>query len=430
MKVTKEKIENSQVSLNVEMEDVELDEYMGKAYNHLVGRVSVPGFRKGKTPRAVLERHVGKDAFLKEALEHMIPEAYQKALEEQEVDPIAQPEIQLIQEEPVIFKAIVPVRPEVKLGDYKAVRMEPDPVEIGEDDVNTALEQLRNQNAVLLPVDRPVKLGDTVTMDIEGESGGKPFQIQKDLVYELFQESPLPLPGFAEKMEGIKKGEETSFTLSYPQDYKMGELAGKDFSFKVKVTEIKEKELPELNDEFAQSVDSTDLAALREKISDDLKTRAGERARMEFEQRLVDTVVEASEVEYPPVLVESEIDRLLNEEARGFTEGVRGLEGYLNSINKTMDQHRDELRPIADKRVIRSLVLGKIAEEEKIEVDAPEIDGEIDKMVGNAGERADEMRQFFNLPQARTSIEQVLISRKTMERLKQIVSGSEEPVTE
>lgn len=423
MKVSSEQIENSQVALNVEMEADDIDEYMDRAYKHLVGRVRVPGFRKGKTPRAVLERHVGKDAFLQEALDHLVPEAYEKALDEQKIEPIARPEIQLIQDEPVIFKAIVPVRPKIKLGDYATIRLESELVEVEEKEIDAAIEQIRYQHAVLLPVDRAVKLGDTVTMDLEGESQGESFPIRKDFVYELIKESPLPLPGFANKLEGIAKGEEKSFVLSYPADYEIKELAGKEYSFKVKVTEIKERELPEVNDEFAVGLGNEDLASLKEHISAQLKTRADEKARLNFEQMVVDAVVELSDVEYPPVLVENEMDRLLEEESRNFAEGVKGLENYLKSVDKTMEDHREELRSIAEKRIVRSLVLGEIAEVENITVDDSEVDSEIEKMVSEAGEQGEEVRKLFNFPQSRKSVEQYRISQKTVERLTQIASG-------
>ena len=269
-----------------------------------------------------------------------------------------------------------------------------------------------------------MQFGDTVTIDVQSEKEGQSSPIGKDLVYEVTGGNRLPLPGFAEKLEGMKKGEERRFVLSYPADYEIKELAGQEHSFKVTATEVKEKELPEVYDEFAKSLGSEDLASLREQIATNLKTRAEDRARLELEQKALDAAVELSEMEYPPVLVDREIDRLLNEEARNFPEGSTGLENYLKSLDKTMDGHREELRPIADRRVVRSLVLEKIAEAEKMEVDTSEIDEEIDKMVKDAGEKAEEIRNLFGLPQARESIKQSLITRKTVDRLVQIASGS------
>jgi len=166
------------------------------------------------------------------------------------------------------------------------------------------------------------------------------------------------------------------------------------------------------------------LASMRELISTNLKARGEEKARLEFEQKVVDTAAELSEVEYPPVLVDREIDRLLNEESRSFVEGARGLENYLRSINKTIDDHREELRPVASQRALRALVLEKVAEAEKVEASASEIDDELEKVVKDAGEQAEEMRKFFNSPQARESIKNFLVNRKTVELLVQIANGS------
>ena len=188
--------------------------------------------------------------------------------------------------------------------------------------------------------------------------------------------------------------------------------------------EIKEQKLPEVDDEFAKTIGLESLAALKEQITTRLKDRAEEITRTELEQKIIDAAVELSQVEYPPVLVEHETDRLVDDEARGFNDGMKGLENYLSSINKTMEAHRQELQPVASRRVVRSLVLEKIAETEKIEVSTAEIDEEIEKMAKDADKQAEDIRKLFNLPQARMSIENFLLSRKTMELLKQIASGS------
>ena len=336
MKVTSEKIENSQIELNVEMDAEEQNKYEQKAYNNLVGKVRIPGFRKGKTPKAILERHIGKDAFLEETLELLIPEVYEKALEEQSIDPIARPDIQLVQREPIIFKAIVPVKPEVKLGDYASIRLEKKQTEITEEDVANTLETLRNQQATLMPVDRPAEMGDAITIDVEGESDGQAFPPAQDYVHELSSESQVMFPGFTEKLVGIKKGDHSEFTLEYPEDHENKGIAGKRFSFSVTAKEIKEKQLPELNDEFAKTSGSDDLETLKKTIRDNLTSRSEEMNRMEFEQKVVDAVVEQSEVIYPPVLVENEINRMLEEEARRFKDGIKGMEEYLATMNKTI----------------------------------------------------------------------------------------------
>ncbi|HEX7363819.1 MAG TPA: trigger factor [Dehalococcoidia bacterium] len=423
MKVTTEPVENRQIALNIEMEPVEIDKYLDRAYGRLVKKVAVPGFRKGKAPRDILERHIGKDALFQEALEDLIPRVYKEALDEQKIEPIDQPEFELIKTEPLIFKALVPLKPEVKLGDYKKIKVESKPVKVSKKDIDATVEQLREQQAVLLPVDRTVQFGDVVTMDVEGERDGETFPIRKDALYEVAKEARLPLPGFAEKLEGMAKGEERSFVLSYPDDYEMKELAGKEHKFKVAVKEIKEKKLPEVNDEFAKSLGKDDVASLLEQIESNMKTRAEERARAELEQMAVDKLIELGELAYPPVLVEREIDRLLNEEARHFAEGVTGLEGYLKTLNKTMEDHRQELKPIASKRVVRSLALGGLAESEKIEVTESDIDAEVEKMAQDADKQADDVRKLFSLPQPRESIRQFLTGKKALDRLVEIATG-------
>lgn len=423
MKVSSEAIENSQIAVNIEAEDADLDKYMKVAYNHLVGKVAVPGFRKGKTPRAILEQHLGKDAFLREALEHLIPELYEEAIASEKIEAIDRPDIELLQMEPVKFKAVVPVRPTVKLGNYKDIRLDPTKVEITDDDADKTIEQIRLQHATLLPVERPLQFGDVITADIECKQGDRTVMDRKDSVCEVVKDSLLPLPGFAEKVEGLEKGAKTDFTLSYPEDHRVESLRGKDYNLRVKISEVKEKKIPELNDEFAKQLGSTDVAAMKAEVKKNLQTAAEDRARRDFEQKTLDAAVDISEVKYPPIMKEREVERLIQEDARNFPDGVKGLEKYLQSINKTPDQYKKELEDVAHRRIVRSLVLTEIATAENVKVEDAEIDAEIEKMVAN-NEKAEEMRKFFNMPQSRDSILQVLMTQKTLKVLTGIVSGS------
>ncbi|MBM3150496.1 MAG: trigger factor, partial [Chloroflexi bacterium] len=216
MKVSSEPMENSQVALRVEMEKLEVEKYLEKAYLSIARRVTVPGFRKGKAPKSVMERHVGKETILQEALEQMISKAYEEALGSQNIEAIDRPEIELLQTEPVVFKAIVPIKPTVKLGNYKKTKIKPKPVEVNEKDVEATIEQLRRQHATLVPVERSVQFGDLVTIDVEGKREGEPFPIGKGVVYEVNKDSRLPLPGFAENLVGLDKDKDKSFVLCYP----------------------------------------------------------------------------------------------------------------------------------------------------------------------------------------------------------------------
>jgi trigger factor len=288
------------------------------------------------------------------------------------------------------------------------------------------IEQLRRQHATWEPVERPANFDDLVVLDIESHIEGKPFINQQGVQYQILHDQPFPVPGFAEQLTGMKGGEEKEFKLQLPKDYPRGELAEKEAWFKVRVTEIKQQNLPELDDEFATLVnpDFKTLDSLRERISADLRLRAEEKAKRDFEERVIEAVADISQVEFPPVLVEMEVDRLLDEQARWLQTSGKGLEEYLSRINKTEEELREELRPLATKRVTHSLVLGRIAEEEKIEVTDSEISAELENIAQSATENKDEVQKLLNSPQAHSSIEQLLTTRKTIQRLVEIARGS------
>ena len=426
MKVTNDKVENTQAFLTVEMEPAELEEALTKSYRRLVQKAEIPGFRRGKAPRDILERHIGRESLLDDALKALVPEAFNKAIAEQKIEPFAQPHIEITQSEPPIFKATVPLPPVVKLGDYHRIKVAPEPAVVSEGDVTAAMEQLRHQHATWEPAERPVAFGDLLTMDVESTVEDKPFINQKGAQYQVISDAPFPAPGFAGQLVEMKRDEEKEFKLPLPSDYPKSELAGKEASFKVGVTEIKQEKLPELNDEFAKEFnpDFATLSSLREQVETNLKLRADDKARTDFEERLVDAVVDITGLEFPPILVELEINRLIDQRLQRWQATGNGLEEYLSSINKTEEELRSELRPLATKRVNWSLVLGEIAEREKVEANEPEVDTEIENMMKGAGENKERLQQLLNAPRSRESIKQSLITRKTIQRLEEIAGGS------
>ena len=399
---------------------------MEESYRRLVRNANIPGFRKGKAPRVVLERYIGRDSLLEDALNNLLPQAYEKAVKEQEIEAIATPSIEIAQTDPVVFKATVPLKPTIELGDYHQIQLTPEPVELTDDEGDTVIEQLRRQHATWEPVERPANFDDLVALDIESHIEGKPFINQQGVQYQILHDQPFPVPGFAEQLPGMKGGEEKEFKLQLPKDYPGAELAGKEARFKVRVTEIKQQRLPKLNNEFARLVNPElkTLASLRKQISTNLKLMAEEKARREFEERIIEAVVESSQVEFPPVLAEMEIARLLDQQMRRLQASDIGLEEYLGRINKTGEELREELRPLATKRVTSSLVLGRIAEQEKIEVGDAEITAELENMAQSATENKDEVQKLLDSPQARNSVEQILTTRKTIQRLVEIAGGS------
>jgi trigger factor len=428
LKVIREKVENSQAFLTVELEPAEMETGLQDAYRRLSQKASIPGFRKGKAPRAVVERHLGKSRLLDEAIDRLLPQAYEQALKEQEIEPYAQPELEIAQTDPLIFKAVVPLKPTVELGDYRSIRMTPNPVEIKDENVNAVLDELRLQYATWEPVDRPLALSDMAVMDISGEVEGRPYVKKLAAQYPVVKDSASPAPGFAEQIIDMKKDEEKEFNLGFPADYPNKNVAGKEVHFKVKLHEVKEQKLPELDEAFVKQV-STEFKTvedLREEAVKGLRMRGEESSRMDFEERAINAVIEQSKVEYPPVLVTVETNRIINEQARQLQLSGRGMDEYLKMTNKTVEQLQEELRPIATKNVTASLVLGRVAEAEKVEVAEADIENGINNMVRSAPEeRREEMRRLMDTPQTRESLRASLKTRKTIERLTDIAKSSE-----
>ena len=429
MKSTKEKIENHQAFLTIEVEPAEVEKSMEGAYHRLVQKARVPGFRKGKAPRAILERYLGKESLLEDAIHYLVPEVYEQALKEQELEAIDQPQIEITQTDPVIFKAVVPLKPTVKLGNYHSIKVEQTPTEVTESNVNDVIEQLRHQHSIWEPVERAVDFNDLITMDIDSSVEGQTFVKQQGAQYQVVPNQVFPIPGFSEQLTGMKKGEEKEFKLPLPADYQRKELAGKEVTLKVKINEIKQEKLPEVNDDLAKAVsaDLLTVEALREQATKGLKLRADERNKIDFEEQVIDAVVSLSKIEFPPVLVESEINRILNQR---FQNNRQSMENYLKMMNKTEVELRDELRPAAVKGVSRALALSQVAEDGKVEVTDADIDAEIEKMTKDSTEKKEELLKFFNNPDLRRSIQQTLFSRKTIQLLTDIAQaakGTTEP---
>jgi len=420
VKLSSEKIENSQVVLNIEAEPEEVELALEESYRHLAKSTDIPGFRRGKAPRAMLERYLGREVLLEEATEHLVPQLLGRALEEQGIDAIAEPEIEITQNDPLIFKSTISVRPTVELGDYRQIRVDPEPVEVTDEEVDKAMEQIRYQQAPWQPAERPVQFDDLVTIDVEGSVDDKPALDRKELQYQMLKESPFPVPGFWEQLEGLEKGQEKEFTLSFPDDYELNQFAGKECQFKVLVSEIKEKSLPELDDEFAKSLGQgfETLESLRQRVASNLKAMAEENERRRLEEKAIEALVEQSKVDFPPVLVEHEIDRLIKEREAS-------LEGRIQDRGKSVEELKEALRPLAVNRIKHALILGKVAEEEKIEVAEAEVEEEIETMAQGAGERGEELRKAFSSAAARQSIEEVLLTRKTLKRLTEIAGEGE-----
>ncbi|MBI4267369.1 MAG: trigger factor [Chloroflexi bacterium] len=429
MKVTKEKEENKQAFLRIEVEPDEVKQAIEKTFQRVAQRTKIEGFRQGKAPRALLEQRIDKDKLFEEALRDLVPDVFEKALKEQNIEAFAQPQLEVAQTEPVVITATVPLRPTITLGDYRSIRIPPKVVEVKDEEVNQVIENLRHQLATWEQVERPVPFSDYVIFDIESTVEDKPFINLKKAQYRVQQDVKTPVPGFAEQLVGMTKNETKEFKLPVPADYVRAEFAGKEATFKVTITEIREEKLPELNDEFAKKVNPefSSVQALRDQVTSELKQRAEQTASQEYNDEVVAEATRLSQAEYPPILVETEIGSLFDEQVRRLQSGGINLEQYLKSTGKSEEQFREELRPLATKRVNESLVVGKIVEEEKTDAGDDEIDAEISTLTQGVSEKnRGRLLRSFNTPETRESVRRMVKRRKAVQWLTELAKGTEE----
>jgi len=315
MKVTSNKTEKRTAYLTVEMEPAEVEEYLENAYKRTVDKADIPGFRKGKAPREVLEKHVGRDKLLEEARKELMPRTCSRVIKEQELKPLTQPMVKVTQEEPLVFEMVVPLMPVVEIGDYSSIRMQPEPVEITDKDIDDVLKQMCQQYATHESVDRPIKTGDIITIDIVGNVYESPIINYKSIQYKVVPEFPPEIPGLSDHFIGMKRDEEKEFKLKLPENYHNKVAADKDAFFKVKIIEVKEEKLPELNDNIVKMVapDIKTMDALRDRIAQDMQIEYDHQAKNKFEEKIITAIIEKSNLEISPLMVESETDFLIQQ---------------------------------------------------------------------------------------------------------------------
>lgn len=424
MKVSTERIPDAQVLMTIEVEPERLDAAREKAVRKLSPRAKVPGFRPGKAPPAMVRRYFGEERILDEALDIVVPDVYKEAVEADEsIDPIARPRLVVETTDPLVVKATIPVRPTVELADYHAIRIPVEEVTVDEGRVEETLTLLRRRAATLEPVERPLQWRDIVRLDVRATVGEETFVEQQEVEVQLVEERDVLIPGFEEQLLGHAKGETVEFDLDVPVENMPEQFAGKQAHFVVSIKETKEEVLPALDEEFAKAVGDgyESVDALRERIRADIRRAEEERRDDRYHDAILTKLVEQAQIEFPPVLLEGEIDRLFHDQA-GHVQDRDQMERYLAAIGKTEQEVRDELRPIADARLRRSLALSKVTELEGITVDPSEIDAEIDRMTQAAGQQGDRLRQMFGSPDGRATIRRNLMTRKTLARLVEIAT--------
>lgn len=431
MKVTEEKIGNCQVVLNVEVEAERVERSLHQASQRVSQRARIPGFRKGRAPYRIVLQRLGEGAIYNEALQELIPEVYREVLTDRGIEPFDLPSLEVVQRKPLILRVTVPLEPIVELGDYRQIRLSPEEVSVKEEEIDALLARIQKENAQEIPVERPARLGDCLTLDVEGHVDGGPRIDTEVEDFILTAETSKPAPGFSEQLVGMMTGQGKEFALTLPADYPDEDLAGKEANFSVLLHEVKEIRLPEIDDDLARTVgDFETLDGLKDRLREGLRAKAESEAQERFVEEVLATVIGQAKIECPPILLEREFDQMVKEriawlERSGFT-----FEGYLKALQKSEEEWREELRPQAEERLKRSLVLGKVAELEGIEVEPAEIDDEIERMTQPFGDRADVVRRKLSSDESRHDIALRLYGRKALRRLVEIAKGGAEEIIE
>lgn len=395
-----EKIENNVAKLEIHVPPEDFAKAMEKAYRKNVKRFNIPGFRKGKAPMKIIEMQYGEGVFYEDAFDFVFPEAYRKAIDENQLEPVAQPEIDIetiSKAEGVVIKAEVAIKPEVELGTYKGIKVEKREVNIGDEEVALELESMREKNARLISVeDRGIKVGDTAIIDFKGFIDGEAFEGGEGINHPLEIGSGQFIPGFEDQLVGVKVGEDAEVEVRFPEEYHAKEFAGKEAVFQVKVKEIKEKELPELDDEFAKDVSEFDtLEELKEDIKKRLQESEEHRIQHEVEDAVLAKVVENASMVIPEAMIRAEVDRMMGDfDYQLRMQGIN-LEDYFKYTNVNEDQFKDNLKEDAERKLEMDLTIEKIIEVEDIQANDQELEEELERVAKQYGQEVEKIKETF-----------------------------------
>ncbi|MGL5345942.1 MAG: trigger factor [Peptostreptococcaceae bacterium] len=397
MKAELLKREGNNVTLKITVENDKFEAAVTKAYNKNKGKYNIPGFRKGKAPKMVIESQYGKGVFYNDAIEVLFPEVYPTAIEELNIDPIDRPDLdveEISKDNGLVMVVNVEVKPEFELGNYKGIEISKVDNNVNEEEVQFSLEEMLNKNARIISVeDKAIESGDTAVIDFEGFDNGVAFEGGKGENHNLEIGSNSFIPGFEDQLIGKKAGEEVEVNVTFPEEYHAEHLAGKPVVFNVKVNDVKVKEIPTLDDEFAKDASEFDtLAELRADVRAKLEEQANNKADAEMRNSLVEKVSQATEVEVPNAMVESQIDNMLMELNYQLQMQGLGLQQLLEMTGRSIEELRGERRADAERLVKSSLVLEAIAKAENIEVSEEEFNAELEKMASMYNMEADKLR--------------------------------------
>ena len=398
MSLQVEKLEKNMAKLTIEVSAEDLDKAMEKAYQKQKSRISLPGFRKGKAPRKMIESMYGKGVFMEDAVNSLVPQEYTKALGECDLEIVSQPEINVTQMEPgkaLIFTADVAVKPEVTLGDYKGVEVPKSEIAVTDEEVDAEVKKEQDKNARTVAVeDRAAANGDITTIDFDGFVDGVAFEGGKGTDYALTLGSGTFIPGFEDQLVGANTGDHVEVKVTFPEEYQAKELAGKEAVFQCDVKKIETKEVPELDDEFAKDVSEFDtLAEYKEDVKKKLTEKKEKEARTAKENAAVDKAIENAQMDIPELMTKTECRQMMDDFSRRMQQQGLSMEQYFQFTGQSMDKMMEDMKPQALKRIQTRLVLEKVAEAENIQPSEEEITEEIQKMADAYKMEADKIRE-------------------------------------
>ncbi|WP_027964621.1 trigger factor [Halalkalibacillus halophilus] len=396
-----EKKEGNEGVLTVEVEPEQFDQALDQAFKKVVKDIQVPGFRKGKVPRSIFEKRFGVEALYQDAVDIVLPEAYMGAVNETGINPVAQPEVdieQIEKGEPLVFKATVTVKPEVELGEYKGLEVEEQEVNVTDEEVEEDLKSQQEKQAELVVKEEgTVEDGDTAVIDFEGFLDGEAFEGGTAENHSLEIGSGQFIPGFEEQLVGKSAGEELDVEVTFPEDYQAEDLAGKLVTFKVKIHEVKAKEVPELDDEFAKDIDDevNSLDELKEKTKKNLEDQKQQEAENQKRETLVEKASENAQADIPQAMVDSELDRMMQEfEQRLQMQGMT-LDMYFQFSGQDENALKDQMKEDAAKRVRTNLTLEAISEKENLEVTEEDIQQQLEEMASMYQTDIEQLKQML-----------------------------------
>ena len=400
MSLQVEKLEKNMAKLTIEVSAEDLDKAMEKAYQKQKSRISLPGFRKGKAPRKMIESMYGKGVFMEDAVNSLVPQEYTKALGECDLEIVSQPEINVTQMEPgkaLIFTADVAVKPEVTLGDYKGVEVPKSEITVTDEEVDAEVKKEQDKNARTVAVeDRAAANGDITTIDFEGFVDGVAFEGGKGTDYALTLGSGTFIPGFEDQLVGANTGDHVEVKVTFPEEYQAKELAGKEAVFQCDVKKIETKEVPELDDEFAKDVSEFDtLAEYKEDVKKKLTEKKEKEARTAKENAAVDKAIENAQMDLPDAMVETQCQQMLDDFSRRMQSQGLSMDQYFQFTGMTAEKMMEDMKPQAVKRIQTRLVLEKIAEVENIQPTEEEVNEEISKMAETYKMEADKLKELL-----------------------------------